>query len=265
MINPEYSGVFGSFFHWMTRPIHQFFEPIIAISTMSTENDTILALQRLQLEAEAIQKNTVVLEPLEQFRQMLTMPTGVSLFLRYLEAELNQENLLALLDVITINITLTFTDFFTKDIKVQIDKFVKKFLDLINIEADHLKQLKKECGNIMEVDYSDNLYFKGLFSKLESALRSNLLDPFLRFVKGEKEFLNSYSILIRKKAAKINITDKKSVVLNNFDKWPDNLPVRSPLIIVQDILYFILDQINHRNQPIKIIRVSNDDPNGALA
>lgn len=209
-------------------------------------SETEKTLNNLKEKYEEIKKETkIVLEPGEQLLLCLKTPKGLSLFLKFLESEYNQENLQALLDVINLNLCLNLTDSMTKEIKNKIYNFTIKYLPILNIEAKELVDLKKECETIQKWEYIDNIFFRELFKNLEGSLRINLLDPFLRFQKNEQEILNSYTTMFRNKANKIDINDKKGVILNNFEKWPDNLPIRGALHVAQDILYYFIETFNN--------------------
>lgn len=213
---------------------------------MSTTENT---LNNLKEKYELLKKETkIVLEPGEQLLLCLNTPRGLSLFLKFLESEYNQENLLGMLEIININLCLNLTEYMTKDIKNKIYNFTQKYLPLLNIEAKELGDLKKECAVIQKWEYTDNFFFRELFKNLEGSLRINLLDPFLRFQKNEQEILNSYTTMMRNKANKIDINDKKGVVLNNFEKWPDNIPIRSAVHVSQDVLHYFLESVNSNQQ-----------------
>eukprot|EP01080_Neovahlkampfia_damariscottae_P009443 gene9443-1649_t len=187
------------------------------------------------------------LKPLELLQNTLDNPFETSFFLSFLKKELNEENLLALLEIISIKKSLFLTERLTKQQKDEIFNWTETYLSTINIDSKEQNLLKKECATIKDFDYSDNTFFREIFGDLELSMRINLVDPFIRFYDKEENNLKEFISKVDSQAKNIQLNNfQSSVVLNSFVEWPEVLPSRGPLKVVEELLSEILEIINNK-------------------
>jgi hypothetical protein len=191
------------------------------------------------------------LKPLELLQTTLNHPIETSLFLTFLKKEMNEENLLALMEIISIKKALLFTENLTKHQKDKIFNWTETFLQSINIDSKEQKILLKECSTIQQYEYSDNTFFGELFDDLQLSMKINLVDPYLRFHEKEEPTIRACVAMVDMQAKKIVIDYSKNLTLNYFTQWPEVMPERSPLIVIEELLAEAKELINTKKFWIK--------------